>query len=53
MNSQRGILGLSKIVILPICLFAISVLLAGCPPPQEPPYPDPGVPGLVHFGNHY
>jgi hypothetical protein len=36
-----------------ICLGVMSAVLVGCPLPQEPRYPDPGVPGLIHFGNHY
>jgi len=53
MNSYGRTSGSRKYFILPICLFAMSALPAGCLQPQEPPYPDPGVPGLIHFGNHY
>ena len=36
-----------------ICLVVMCIALAGCPLPQEPPYPDPGVPALYHDAYHY
>jgi len=53
MRTQKRKPSTKAFLTLTIFLFSMSILLTGCPPPQEPPYPGPGVPGLIHDAYHY